>query len=166
MANFIEHEAQASENPKVVNKSNPNDVKTGDIVNLHTDEYLGALSEWAKQSKPGVGEVEIHGHGWRLAIEGMSAVKEISDLLYSKSPTWKQMIDGGMKAKIKLKLYSCGTGKGKGSIAWQINQVFPNVTVVAPTDNWGVRWHRSWFGGAVKVDYGYIKNRGRWRTFE
>lgn len=164
-SNSIIREAHASAEPTNVKTSNSNDVKIGDVLNLHTDDYYGALSKWAKQSKPGVGEVEIHGHGNRTEIGGMKSVQQINDLLYTKSPTWRKMIDGGMKTNIKLKLFSCSTGSGEGSIAWQIKKAFPNVTVVAPTAYWKVNYYNAIFSGKVKVTSGFVENPGIWRKF-
>ena len=160
-----EFEQQANETSKEVSTSNSNDVKEGDVINLHTDDYFGALSEWAKQSKPGVGEVEIHAHGWRGGFGGMKTVKQIANLLYEKSPTWKSMVDGGMKVNIKLKLFSCNTGRGNNSIASQIKSAFPNVTVIAPTAYWVVRHYNSFFGGNIIVTGGFVQSPGTWRKF-
>lgn len=95
----------------------------------------------------------------------MRTVGEISKLLYDKSPTWKSMVDGGMKANIKLKLFSCTTGGGNNSIASQIKVAFPNVTVVAPTAYWNVSYYNSFFGGNVIVTGGFVSSPGNWRKF-
>lgn len=165
LVNSMGRDAHASEDPKEVSVSNSNDIKAGDVLNLHTDDYFGALSEWAKQSKPGVGEVEIHAHGWRGGFGGMRTVAEIKKLLYDKSPTWRSMVDGGMKANIKLTLFSCNTGVGNNSIASQIKAAFPNVTVVAPTAYWTVSYYNSFWGGKVIVTNGFVESPGYWRKF-
>jgi hypothetical protein len=97
----------------------------------------------------------------------MTSVREINDLLYSKSPAWRAMIDGGMKAKISLTLYSCTTGKSVGSIAWQIHQKYTNVTVVAPTNFWSVVYSTNYFlpNSPPTLHHGYIKNGGVWKTY-
>ncbi len=159
LSNTIEHQSEAIEDPtKVVSQSNPNDVAAGDVVNLHKNQN-DALSLWAKQSKPGIGEVEIHAHGSSKSINGMKTVAEIGKLLYDKSPTWKQMVDGGIK--IKLKLFSCNTGSGNNNIASQIKAAYPNVTVIAPTNKWVVNYYG--FGSFKTVTSGYVQNPGTWK---
>ncbi len=167
VANRSSNSVEKANDKSRISKSNPDDIAAGDVINMHDYETNPALYWWAEQSKPGLGEVEIHAHGWRRGHGGMTSVREINDLLYSKSPTWKAMIDGGMKAKIKLTLYACNTGRGLGSMAWQMHQKYTNVTVVAPTNNWAVVFSTNYFlpNSPPKLHYGYIENGGLWKTY-
>jgi hypothetical protein len=161
LTNNSEQQSDAVEDPtKKVSQSNVNDIAEGDVINLHNSEN-GALSLWAKQSKPGSDEVEIHSHGSKSSINGMKDVKAIGKLLYEKSPAWRKMVDGGIK--IKLKLFSCNTGNGDDSIASQIKAAYPNVTIMEPTNKWVVTYYGFWIFKSVTG--GYVQSPGKWKNF-
>lgn len=81
-----------------------------------------------------------HGASQAISIGGktvdneltITSAKELDAYLSENSKIWqkKDRIDG-----VVLVLHSCSTGKGKNSIAEQMSEAFPDIKVIAPSED-------------------------------
>ena len=66
-----------------------------------------------------------------ISTKTIATPKELDTYLSETSKIWKEKENN---SDVVLVLHSCQTGMGNGSIAEQMSEAFPNITVIAPSD--------------------------------
>ena len=129
--------------------------------NSTIDKGLWYVANNDNMNTKGVVKVYANGGFEGMMLNGnfVTSASKISDLLYDRSPSWRNFRDNG--GKLTLVLKSCTTGQiqksGAKNIAQSLSQEFNGLTVIAPSDYWHIQ--PTYDGGFPKQG---LQDNGTW----